>query len=567
MESITIDTLIQTVILNLEIFFSQFSTMTSWEIIWNLLFVYQGWIIYLIIVGKFLIFPEYMFYINNRWFAKNIQMTLLAIDVPRMNEQSIQAMENLFDHLQGAHGTFNWWQTYIDGEFQLSFSCELVSIEGNVQFLVRTPKHLRNLVEAAVYGQFPDAEITEVEDYVNSVPRIYPNETHDVWACEFTLSAKEVYYPLKSYMKFQDRFSETFVDPMAALLETMSSIGIGEQIWIQYLIKPMEVGWGRKGGQKLINKMLDIKEKAPSPGLFGGALTGASTLASEFMQELAGVGWSGGEEKKEEKPMAKMMALSPAQRELLEGIERKISKLAFNTKIRFIYVAEKKHMNKAVGVNAVIGAIKQWTDMNSNGLKPALKETGTNTPFYYLRDYRRNTRRNTIMAAYRSRNGVLGMPAKPLCSEELASLWHFPSINVKAPLLKQTTFKKAAAPVGLPLVGEVPVVEAPAKTAEAIAEKAAIEPTFDYDSDAFEKQFAKDKEAFAASRPEREKRLKEIAAEEKVRIKKQEEERVKKQKEEVKEKETLKETVEVKAKKAKPVIKKKEAPSNLPFME
>jgi hypothetical protein len=559
MQGLDIYTISQILQTTLENFFNQFSTMTTWEIIWNLLFVYQGWIIYLIIVFKFLIFPEYMFFINNRWFMKNIQQVLLAIDVPRMNEQSIQAMENFFDHLQGAHGTINWWQTYIDGEFQLSFSCELVSIEGNVQFLIRTPKHLRNLVEAAVYGQYPDAEITEVDDYVNTVPRLFPNDTHEMWGCEFSLSAKEVYFPLKSYLKFQDRFGEqVFVDPMAALLETMSTAGTGEQIWLQYLIKPLEVGWGRKGGQKLVNKMLNIKEKEAAPGLIGSALSGGSSLISEFTQELAGVGWTNTEEKKDDKADTAMLRLSPYQRELLEGIERKISKLAFNTKIRLIYIAEKGHMNKAVGVNGVIGAIKQWTDMNSNGLKPMLKETGTNSPFYFFKDYRRNARRNILMAAYRGRDGVIGMTAKPFCSEELASLWHFPSINVKAPLLKTTSFKKAAAPVGLPLVGEMPVMEAPKKTREAMAEKSAIEPTFDYDNDAFEMQFAKDKEAFKSSRPEREERLKEIEAEEETRLKQAQEEKKAKEEEP---------KLENKIKKAKTITKKKEAPPNLPIME
>ncbi|MDD5341531.1 MAG: hypothetical protein PHC97_03815 [Patescibacteria group bacterium] len=528
-------------------FFNQFSYMSTWEIIWNLMFVYQLWILFIIIFLKYLLWPEYIQYINDRWYDNNISTVLLAIDVPKRNEQSVQAMENFFDHLQGAHGTFNWWQTYIDGEFQLSFSCELISIEGNVQFLVRSPKHLRNLVEAAVYGQYPDAEITEVEDYVNLVPKNYPNETHDMWACEFTLSAKEVYYPLKSYLKFQDRFGEqVFVDPMAALLETLSSIGPGEHIWIQYLLKPLEVGWGRKGGQKLINKMLQIKEKAPSPGMIGTALSGTSTLLSEFTQELAGISWTGGDEKKEDKADAAMLRLSPYQRELLEGIERKISKLAFNTKIRFIYVAEKKHMNKAVGVNAVIGAIKQWTDMNSNGLKPALKETGTNTPFYYLRNYRRNSRRNTIIAAYRKRDNIIGLKAKPLCSEELASLWHFPSMYVKAPLLKMTAFKKAAAPVGLPTLDEVPVVQPPAKADEFAGEKTAFTPKFDYDNDKFERQFAVDKKEYVESRKEHEQRAAELASQDETELKKQ----------------AVKNINERKS-----GIKKKEPPANLPSIE
>ncbi len=507
-------------------FFDQFVGLSAWEIIWLLLFKYWGWLIFIFIFLRFLAWPEYMFSRNVKWAMKQKPPVLLAIDVPKRNEQSIQAMENFFDHLLGAHGTFTKWAKYIEGEFQRSLSVELVSIEGNIQFLVRCPGDWRNLVEAAVYSQYPDAEITEVEDYTNSVPQNYPNETHDVWGVEFTLSGNK-YLPIKTYPKFEHRFSEVFVDPMAALLETMSSVGPGEQIWIQYILTPLAVDWGKEG-KKEIDKILG-KPVATKKGILSTLTGGISNIASEFTEQLAGLSLTGEaktEEKKSDLP-SMMLHLSPGQKEQLEDIERKISKLAFNTKIRYVYVAEKDKMNKALGVNAVIGSIKQWTDMNLNGLKPDLKPTGTSSPQYILINYRRNSRKNKIMTAYKKRSTIVGSPAKPMCNEELASLWHFPSMYIKAPLLKKTEFTKAAAPVGLPM-SEAPVeTEAEKKKAEEIVEEAAVkaqvEPTFDYDSDEFEKQFAKDKKSFKESRSAREKRLKEIEKEEKNKLKEKQE--------------------------------------------
>jgi len=503
-------------------FVFQFANLTPEQIIWNLLFQYWGWVVFLYIFLRYLAYPEYMFYINNRWYDKNITTILLAIDIPKKNEQSIQAMENFFDHLLGAHGTFTKWAKYIEGEFQLSFSCELVSIEGNVQFLIRTPKHLRNLVEAAIYGQFPDAEITEVEDYTTNVPRYFPNETHDLYGCEFSLSNKSAakqYAPIKTYLKFQDRFTEVFVDPMAALLETMSQIGKGEQIWIQYLVKPLAVDWGIKKGQAVVSKILGVPPPPVKKSSLENVAGQASSILSEFTQELAGISFTAtAEEKKKEGPPSMIQFLSPAQRELIEGVERKIYKLGFDVKIRYLYIAEKGKMNKSVGVNGLIGSFKQWTDMNSNGFKPMLAETGTNSPGYILIEWRRNTRRNYIMGAYRKRDMTMGMVAQPMCSEELASLWHFPSMFIKAPMLKTTDFTKAAAPVGLPF-GEAPVPAVETAKPEVI-EKGQVTPTFDYDSDDFEMQFAKDKEGFKKDRAQREKRLQEIASKQEQNLKK-----------------------------------------------
>jgi hypothetical protein len=492
---------------------------SSTELIILFMFKYWGWVLYVAIVLRYLIFPEYMYYIQLRWFINNVQPILLAIDVPRQNEQSIQAMENLFDHLLGAHGTFTWWAKYIVGEFQLGFSCELVSIEGNIQFLIRTPKHLRNLVEAAVYGQFSDAEITEVQDYVTSVPRYYPNDTHELWGCEFTLANKNYALPIKTWPKFEHKFTEVFVDPMAGLLETMSQIGPGEQLWLQYLITPLPVDWG-KAYQKDIDKAIGKPPAAAKPGMIGGALEQTMIIASEVANQAIGSGVMGaGEEKKKEESPFRIMNLTPGQKEGLEAMERKVSKLAYGTKVRFIYVAEKGKLNKAIGVNGLIGALKQWNDQGANGLKPCLKETGTNSPQYIMIERRRNTRRNYIMGAYRSRDTVMGMPSRPMTSEELASVWHFPGMSVKAPFVKATAFKKAAPPVSLPMEVKMPEPEAPKKLEDVMAEKNTVIPTFDYDNDEFEKQFALDKQAFKQSRPAREKRLEEISEQEQVQAK------------------------------------------------
>lgn len=499
---------------------ADFEGQSTLGIIYLLLFKYWLWVLFLYIFLRYLAFPEYMLGRQGKWVSQQPANIILAIDIPKRNEQSIQAVENMLDHFQGAHGTFTKWGKYIEGEFQRSLSLELVSIEGNVQFLIRCPGNWRNLIEAAVYGQFPDAEITEVEDYVNSVPKEFPNDTHDIWGCEFTLSNKNVYLPIKPFYKFEHAFAKTFVDPMAALLETMSSIGEGSQIWMQIILTPLAVDWG-KGASAEIAKMIGKPAPAAKEGLVGSIMKAPASLASEFTEQLAGINLSGGgEEKKDSGSPSIMPFLSPREREQVEAMERKANKWAFRTKIRYMYVYEKDKSNKVVGVNGFIGAIKQWNDVSLNGIRPDLKATGTSSPQYIFTEYRRKVRKNRLMQAYRGRSTVIGTPGKPMCTEELASLWHFPSMFLKAPLVKKTDFTKVAAPVGLPMGDQGPLkpveeksVE-PEKEVQEIPEEVSVEASFDYDSDDFEKQFAKDKESFAKSRPKRKERLEEIAKEE-----------------------------------------------------
>jgi hypothetical protein len=105
----------------------------------------------------------------------------------------------------------------------------------------------------------------------------------------------------------------------------------------------------------------------------------------------------------------------------------------------------------------------------------------------------------------------MGIPGKPMTSEELATIWHFPGLSIKAPFVKTTAFKKAAAPVSLPIEAKTPEFEAPKNLEDVMAEKNTVIPTFDYDNDEFEKQFALDKEAFKQSRPARAKQLEQVA--------------------------------------------------------
>src|SRR3989338_2972118 len=63
---------------------------------------------------------------------------LLAVDIPPLFIQTPKAVEQIFAHLSGAAMHINVRDKYWIGKRQKWFSFEIVSIEGYIQFIIRT---------------------------------------------------------------------------------------------------------------------------------------------------------------------------------------------------------------------------------------------------------------------------------------------------------------------------------------------------------------------------------------------------------------------------------------------
>lgn len=413
------------------------------------LFLLFGWIPISIIFlwGSYLVWIDYR---SGVWSATN-KFIFLAIDIPKNNQQSPKAVENLFTYLAGAHGSFDLIEEYWIGMFQLSFSFEIVSIDGYTQFLIRTPEKFRNLVETAIYSQYPDAEMTEVSDYTDMVPSKFPDAEWDIWGAEF-MYVKPDAYPLKTYEQFEHNFGEpemTFKDPLATLMDLNSTLGDGEQLWFQILVKP--TGFDLPGrGDKEIKKLL--KEKtAPKENIID-KLLGLMFSALTFIADIFSPAYEKSSEEKKDESLS-MMDLKPADIAKVEAITRKINKIAFDAKIRVVYVAKKNVMNKPKVVNGVVGYIKQFSDMNLNNLKPDTDKTMTSAKYFF----KKSTiikKKNSIIRAYKSRSTTVGRLLRAMTIDELATLWHFPVDSVvKAPLIQKASGRKVEPPMSLPMSG------------------------------------------------------------------------------------------------------------------
>lgn len=434
---------------------SGLGTDNPWQVLeWIFMhggFIFVGWAILNGLAAVWLNWRQ-------RIYISGVKWTYLAIDVPKNNEQSPKAVEQIFSQIWGSLSAPNFQEKWWQGKFQLNFSLELVSIEGYIQYIIRTPTIFRDLVEASVYAQYPEAQITEIEDYtIELTPDNFRDKGYNLWGGQFGLVNDEA-YPIRTYPLFEHSIAQKIIDPMAAILEILSRLGKGEQAWLQIVIRPESDSWKEKSDnevKKLLGKEIE-KKKSPVDKVLDISSTAATRLGDVVFGPVGAP-----EEEKKEEPW-RMLAMSPGERALVEGVERKSDKIGFKTKIRYIYLGQKGSFLKTRGASGFMGVLKQFTLLNSNGFS-GIKGTVTKSDFIITKEQKRRIYKiqRRILKNYKSRSQWAGKKSfgDILNIEELASIYHFPSIDVVAPTLKAAEAKRAEAPFSLPIEEDVSEIE------------------------------------------------------------------------------------------------------------
>lgn len=411
-------------------FWQTFLSLPPLEMIKAIFVVLAWWLIAILLFRKAL--NEWMAF-KQKEHLKTWQWTVLAVDIPAEFVQSPKAVEQIFVNLSGAQINYSVYERYFEGKLPRWFSFEIISIEGYIQFVVRTEVSFRDLVEAAIYAQYSEAEITEVEDYVTMIPEVFPNTEFEAQGAEFSLAESEV-YPIRTYPEFEYTISKdvVFTDPMAAILENFSRIGPGEHLWMQIAILPVDNSW-KQDGIDLVKKIVANKKEPKTGGLVG--MVGS---APEWVLKNAIQAWNYDfsveeEKKKKEDAVGKVSDLTPGAKAVIESIEDKISKLGFKCRVRVLYAAKNELFKPHKCVQGLIGAMNQFYINNRNGFKA--KIIGG----------------QDIVTAYKTRALKFNDDPYILNIEELATIWHFPLPLVKTPLIQKANIKRGEPPINLPV--------------------------------------------------------------------------------------------------------------------
>lgn len=383
-------------------------------------------------------------------FEHKTKFALLAIDVPKETAQTPLAVESLFSALSGAWSGGTRRERWLQGYWNLPFSFEIVSLGGYTQFLIRTPDHFRDLVEAAVYAQYPTAEITEVHDYVDRIPVHFDDDKYKLWGTEFVLEKKWV-YPIRTYIEFEKMLAEEFKDPMAHLLEVMSRIRPEEDVWLQFLIMPIKDDWKVESAHE-VKKLVSSEEKGHGLIYWLFIQMPFRVMYDLFEAVIAGIFEPSEAHEAEVKKAKSITDLTPGQKKVVEAIEAKASKTGFLVKFRMVYWGEKEVFVKGRGISAVVGAIKQFSNPTLNGFKPSSLVT-TDDKLFLFPHSRLLTKQHSLLRAYKRRNAHHGAGHGFILNiEELATLYHFPILTVKAPFVAKTESKTSEPPIALPML-------------------------------------------------------------------------------------------------------------------
>lgn len=390
-------------------------------------------------------------YIQEKY-IRSIKWNLLEVKISREIEKRPKTMEEFFAGIYSSNDVMidTLYDVYLEGVVDLWFSFEIVSIEGDIHFYIRTPVKSRDMIESQIYAQYPDAEIKEVEDYVTDIPNDIPSKDYDLWGTDMTLGREDA-YPLRTYKEFEDQASGEFVDPISNIIEGVSKLNKGEQLWIQILVRATGNEW-KEEANDLVLDLIGRKKKKKTSGSLYSLLTNELADIGRYIlfglfSAVKPIEETEKEKTKEEEAISLMLHLSPGEKDVVTAIDNSTKKPGFETDIRWIYLAKRDIFDKIKGNAIGFSYFAQFGSQDLNFLIP--ESTSKTSAYYFFTEFRKAIRKRKILRKYKRRE--FDKKGYVLNVEELATIFHLPTFEVKAPVAPRVEAKKSKPPAGLPI--------------------------------------------------------------------------------------------------------------------
>ena len=413
------------------------------------------------ILAMYYAFKYWQDFVTDR-FISGIQWTLLEIEIPRNIEKTPMAMELILTNaLYHASGK-GVWEVWVQGAPHFWFSLEIAGIDGGVHFYIRTPSRIRDLIETQIYAQYPQAKVKEVEDYTLKVAYDAPNKDWHVWGTEFKLENHSA-YPIKTYKDFgldkpSDKEQQK-IDPITPIIEFLGSLRRGQQVWIQYIIRPskLEAGSSPEGEKQ---------------GWVGEAYQELERLLVPYKQEMflsnASQNAKAGDDVGYQVRPPELVLTR------VKKMQEKIQKLGFDIGIRAVALSETKYIPLAEFENLRRSFRLLFRQFNNPDLNSIVRYNGTgyDSPWADPTGIATWKLKNRMLNWYRMRTFFhppfwYSFKLHPLLNfiipfkhdltinvmnvEEIATIYHFPGQVSQTPSFQRVESKVAKPPPNLPI--------------------------------------------------------------------------------------------------------------------
>lgn len=361
---------------------------------------------------------------NKGKIVRAMNMSLFLVVLPKIsadekNKKPFKELVAVMEQFYASLGNLKekGWSAFLYGQPIFAFEMAVQNVGEDISFYVACPRRLAGVMEKQIHGFFPAADVRPIEDY-----NIFNPQGANLGSYLFAGRGRSL--PFKTYQGLE-------TDPLNEIVNALSKLNAqGEGAAIQLLIRPTKVKRWRKNSLKIAREMQKGKQYNLSK-----IQVDKNWLAILF--DL--VSGSGFLPEKKEAPLAGPASITPLSNEVIKALEGKANKVAYETNINLAVSAT---MPEQAGqlLLQLETAFSQFNGLNLNILKSARPNPGRGLKkIFYAFSFR-------IFDA--SRRLILS-------TEELASIYHFPTTEVETPKVKFIKSKQAAPPPNMPMEGLV----------------------------------------------------------------------------------------------------------------
>ncbi|MDA0376307.1 MAG: type IV secretion system DNA-binding domain-containing protein [bacterium] len=314
--------------------------------------------------------------------------------------------------------------------------------EGKIGFYVRAAKGAVRLTESQLYAQYPEIDI----EYLTEDPFVVA-DGEIVVSLDLTLTDPEV-FPIKRHPQFDDMLTRVNVDPIAGITSTLARYAIpGMRGHIAIIIKPLTGSFRRRSLRflPLLSKGLSsisVKHAKfftqvqlargwkrvaylPIAMFMGGfrAWPGISKFAGKSLAAIESDSYDPDIQVEQQASMR-----SHDREDSISAAADKVNRLMFTCNVRISVIAPADQVEEArEKLKEIAGSFRQFSLPQCNAFGP-----------------------KKILSSSAVHHGFVETPYI-LSVEEIATLWHMPTILVQTPNIDWVNSKKLEPPNNLPL--------------------------------------------------------------------------------------------------------------------